>query len=75
VIAARGAAGVERKCDGLEIRQFGNAPVHAQSGERLVEGVGRLQAALDEAEAPFLPLDRPAAESALQEPLVRARPG
>ena len=43
------------------------------SGQRLAEDVSRLQAALDEAEATSNLPDRPTAEPALHDLLVRAR--
>jgi predicted nucleotidyltransferase len=50
-----------------------HAPLDGPSGERLAEDVTRLQATLDEAEAASSLPDRPTAEPALHDLLVRAR--
>jgi predicted nucleotidyltransferase len=50
-----------------------HGPVEGVSGERLAEDVGRLQAALDAAEAASALPDRPDAEPALHDLLVRVR--
>ena len=52
-----------------------HAPVDGPSGERLSEDVTRLEAALDEAEAESRLPDRPTAEPALHDLLVRTRLG
>jgi uncharacterized protein len=52
-----------------------HAPIEGVQGERLAEDVGRLQAALDEAEASSTLPDRPTAEPELHDLLLRARLG